>query len=275
VGSYTEPLKRFKYLVAVGVVVAAALALTSAYRVEPGFPPELTAREQPTYTAGTQLEVTSPNAPYYRSAIDVPIVAPAEDNASEEEAAPNLAEQEEPGTNTLIQAANYYPYVIEGDEVKELRERLFGPMEGEIQAEAVGVTITPSRYEPGRLPFIQVFATADSAKGAIALAQNTADAFIRYVRVQQQQRQIRPAQRLAVKQLRRPDEAFSAGGTSMTMPFLVFFAVSLVVVGLAFLLDRLFPRSPQAAVAGEEAEEQPVRAARRDELVAAPGGRKA
>jgi hypothetical protein len=274
VPSYSAPLKRFWFLIALGAVVGVALAITSAYSVGLGVPPKLTAREQPEYTAGTQLEVTSAVSPYYRSAVDVPVVSATRPSTQEEgeEEPTNLVEQAEPTTGTLINAANYYPFVIEGDDVKALRERMFGVIEGEIQAEAVGVTITPSRYEPGRLPFIQVFATADSEKNAIDLAQNTAQAFIRYVQVEQQRNRIRPAQRLAVKQLRRPVEAFAAGGTSPSFPVLVFFAVVMVFVGLAFLLDRLIPRRAQA---DEEPEEQFLRPAPRDELVAAPGSREA
>jgi energy-converting hydrogenase Eha subunit F len=267
VTSYSAPLKRFRLVVALGVVVGAALALTAAYKVDLGtFPPTLTQREQPSYTAGTQLEVSSPLAPYYRSAVDVPVVTPAARD-EEDEAPTNLVEQDEPTAATLIAAANYFPYVIEGDEVRELRERLFGELEGTVTATAIGATLTPNRQEPGRLPFIQLVATSDSPANARALAQNTAEAFIRFVEQEQVRNGIRPAQRLLVKQLRKPQRTFEVGGGSMNLPILIFVALAAVAVGTAFLLDRLFPRPAAATV---ETEELPRRDDR-EQLVAASG----
>jgi hypothetical protein len=254
-------------VIALGVVVGAALALTSAYKIDFGtLPPKLTAREQPSYTAGTQLEVTSPVAPYYRSAVDVPVVTPAR-GADEEETPTNLVEQDEPTAATLIAAANYYPHVIEGDEVRDLREQLFGELEGTVTATAIGATLTPNRQEPGRLPFIQLVATSDSPEHAKALAQNTADAFIRFVRLEQERSNIRPAQRLIVKQLRKPERTFEMGGTSMNLPILIFVALLMVAVGAAYLLDRLFPRRVQVTA---ETDELPRRDDR-EQLVAASG----
>ncbi|MGH3072189.1 MAG: hypothetical protein ACRDNB_07960 [Gaiellaceae bacterium] len=255
-------------VVVLGVMFGSALAVTSAYRVDfASFPPKLTARESPTYSAGTQLEVTSPVEPYYRSAVDVPVVTPA--TQDEEDPAPNLVEQDEPTVQTLIAAANYYPLVIEGDEVKALRERLYGAMEGEVQASAIGALITPNRQEPGRLPFIQIVVTSDSPQNAVKLAQTTADAFIRFVRLQQERRGIRPAQRLIVKQLRKPAQTFEIGGTSMNLPILIFVALAGVAVALAFLLDRMFPRRP--APAAVPADDELVRHEDREQKLVASG----
>ena len=252
--SYSAPLKRFPLVIALGVAVGAAFALTSVYTIDLGsFPPGLTERESPTYTAGTQLEVTSPVDPYYRSSVDVPVVTPATDE--EDKPATTLSEQEEPGVAGIVAAANYYPYIIEGDDVRKLRERLFGPLEGEVQASAIGATTTPNRQEPGRLPFIQLVASSDSPQHAIDLAQQTAEAFIRYVRQQQVRRDIRPEQRLIIEQLRGPERTFQTGGTSMNLPLLIFVALVAVAVAVAYLLDRFFPPSPDAVGVRDDAEE--------------------
>ena len=273
--SYSAPLKRFRLVIALGVVAGAALALTSAYKVDIGsLPPKLTERESPTYSAGTQLEVTSPVEPYYRSAVDVPIVTPATSD-DEDEPAANLVEQDEPTVQTLIAAANYYPHVIEGDEVKALRERLYGPIEGDVQASAIGALVTPNRQEPGRLPFIQIVVSADSPQNAVKLAQTTADAFIRFVRLQQERRNIRPAQRLIVKQLRKPAQTFEVGGTSMNLPILIFIALTAVAVALAYLLDRIFPSRPAAAAVGAADEDDPPRRDDREQTLVAASGHEA
>lgn len=265
-GSYSAPLKRFRLVVAVGILAAATVALTATFKVDVGtFPPDLTARDRPSYSAGTQLEVTSPLEPYYRSAVDVLVVTP---RTTADEELPNIVEQDEPSVRTLVAAANYYPYVIEGDDVKALRERLYGPIEGEVEATAIGATLTPNRQEPGRLPFIQVVVTADSPQNAIRLAQTTADAFIRFVRIQQERRNIRSSQRLLVKQLRKPEKTFEMGGTSMNLPILIFVALAFVACAIAYMLDRLFPTRGAGQPVGVEADH-----ARRDDpqLVAASG----
>ena len=103
---------------------------------------------------------------------------------------------------------------------------------------------------------------------AVRLAQSTADAFIRFVQLQQERRNIRPAQRLIVKQLKKPSQTFEIGGTSMNLPILIFVALVAVSVGLAYLLDRLFPRrAAVVAAAGEELS----RLEDREQLVAASG----
>ena len=263
--SYWAPLLRFRTVIAIGVALGAVLALTSAYSVDL-FPPKLTARESPTYTAGTQLEVTSPIEPYYRTAVDVPVVTPPAEG--EDKPATTLSEEQEPGVTPVVAAANYFPYVIEGDAVRALRERLYGNLDGEIQATAIGATTTPNRQEPGRLPFIQVIATSDSPQNAINLAQQTAAAFSRYVQQQQQQRDIPRDQRLVIKQLRKPAQTFEIGGTSMNLPILIFLAIAAFAVAVAYLLDRLFPPRPEAAAAADEGE-LPRRDDREQPLVAA------
>jgi hypothetical protein len=154
---------------------------------------------------------------------------------------------ETPEFNVLNAAANYYPYVIEGDEVKALREERFGPIPGTLSATAVGATITPSRHEPGRLPFIQLIATSDTPQHAIDLAQQTADTFIAFVAQKQEGRNIRPGQRLIIRQVRKPVETFAIGGTSFALPMLIVVFLSLVAAAIAFLLDRLFPRTVAVA----------------------------
>ena len=183
-------------------------------------------------------------------------MTPATDE--EDKPATTLSEQEEPGVAGIVAAANYYPYIIEGDDVRALRERLFGPLEGEVQASAIGATTTPNRQEPGRLPFIQLVASSDSPQHAIDLAQQTAEAFIRYVRQQQVRRDIRPEQRLIIEQLRGPDRTFQTGGTSMNLPLLIFVALVAVAVAVAYLLDRLFPLRPDAVGAAVDDDEDAV-----------------
>ena len=101
-----------------GFLLACLVAVLAVYRVELGIPPTLTAREQPTYTAGSRVAVTSGERPYFRVTVDKLVEAPASGEGDEPgEILVNAA----PDTNTLINAANLYPLLIESDQVAEVR----------------------------------------------------------------------------------------------------------------------------------------------------------
>jgi len=124
VTSYSRPLKGFWWVVALTFILGLALAVTSAYKVDfATIPPKLTERELPTYTAGTQLEVTSQQQPYYRTSVDVPVIVPTptQTTTGPNTTARPATEPQVPEVQTLIVAANYYPYLIECDACTNLR----------------------------------------------------------------------------------------------------------------------------------------------------------
>ena len=90
--------------------------------------------------------------------------------------APASGEGDEPGeilvnaapdTNTLINAANLYPLLIESDQVAEVRREPVGPIPGFVTAQAVFAINTPGRFEPSRVPVIQILANADTPEALV------------------------------------------------------------------------------------------------------------
>ena len=77
-------------------------------------------RDQRTYVASTRLLVTSSEAPYYRIGttdfVEAPQPAATEGDDAPTRSAPVLV-TDTPDTDTLIQAANLYPLLIESDQV--------------------------------------------------------------------------------------------------------------------------------------------------------------
>jgi hypothetical protein len=240
--SYGPALRRFWWVLALGGVVAVAAALLMVYSVQSVAPPKLTAREKPAYTAEVRLFVTSGEAPYLRTSVprfrDVPI-------GTEGEAASSpLQVQDAPDVKTLVDAANVYPLLIVSDDVARLREERFGDLPGEVSAQAIFASATANRYQPSQIPVIELFATADSADDAIALASATSQAFRQWMSREQQRAGISPKQRILIQELEAPTEAFTTGGSGVSLPVLAMLAILTAFGAGAIMLDRMYPRPP-------------------------------
>jgi hypothetical protein len=243
VNQTSRVLKRFWWLIAIGFLFALAAAVLSIYRADfSSIPPKLSERAHPTYTTAMRLLVTSSERPYVRTSIPRPVVSPTTDPTQILRPGAQLpTEAQAPDYQVLLFAANLYPWLIESDPVADLRTQLYGEIPGTVTATTIGAVMTPNRVETSRIPVIQIVATSDSPRNAIALAQRTGDAFIEYIE-RQQGEGLKAKEKIVVQPLRAPREPFAAGGTSMSLPMLVVVALTMAFVALAFLLDRLFPR---------------------------------
>ena len=245
---YGPALRRFWWLIALGAIVAMALAVIMVYSVS-GIPPKFTARDQPVYTAEVRMFVTSGEAPYLRTSVprftDVPIGA---DGTS----APLQQVQDPPDTRTLVAATNVYPLLIESDAVAALRTKMFGALEGEIVAQAIFAAATAARYQPSEIPVIELFATSDSPKGAIALAGATSKAFRAWMAREQGKAKIAPKQRILIQELEAPTDAIATGGAGIGLPILAMLAVLSAFAAGAIMLDRLFPRPEDEGAASSD-----------------------
>ena len=149
-----------------------------------------------------------------------------------------------PDTATLIQAANLYPLLIESDQVELMRERMFGPVVGDVSARAIYAVATPGRFELSDVPVIELMAESQTGGEAIALAEASSKAFIRWISQQQAAAGVEEGERIVVEQLRTPQEATPSGATPTTLVALVTLAVMGAFIALAVALDRIFPRKP-------------------------------
>jgi hypothetical protein len=251
VNDYVRSLLRFWWVLVVGLAIAQVAAIMAVYRVDlSSVPPELTQRQKPSYSAQGRLLVTSSDRPDLRNAItSQQAVPPTADGPRASIPVTSI-----PDTSVVVQAANVYPVFIEGDPVAKLRHEMFGPTPGTVHAQALYAVSSPSRFTPSRIPVIQVIGVADSPQKAIQLVDRTNSAFLRWLTQTQAQSGIKAAQRITVVPVQSPKTANEFGGSSSTLPVLVFGVVLMAFVALALFFDRMFPR-PQVATAAEPVQE--------------------
>lgn len=231
---YVRALRRFWWLLLLGLGVAAIAAIAAVYRIDLGsVPPTLEKRAQVTYTAAARLLVTSGEAPYFRTTVTRELPTDSGETTQEFAGAPDIG--------TLITTANLYPILIESDEVQELRQEMSGPLPGSITTRAIYEVNSPSRFELSQVPVVEVYGHAGTYAGAVDLTQATVEAFMTYVDRTQDDAGLRPQERILLQEIQRPDGAVASGGASLSLPLMLFVVVAAAFVALAILLDRLFP----------------------------------
>ncbi|MGH3112389.1 MAG: zinc ribbon domain-containing protein [Gaiellaceae bacterium] len=229
---YVRALRRFWWLLVLGLGIAALAAIASVYRIDFfSVPPSLEKRAQVTYTAAAQLLVTSAEAPYYRTTVTRDVTSG--DETQEFAGAPDIG--------TLISTANLYPILIESDEVQELRQELAGPLPGSVTTRAIYEVNSPSRFELSQVPVVEVYGHSNTYSGAVDIAQATVDAFLVYVDRAQDRASLRREERILLEEIQRPDGAVASGGSSLSLPLMLFVVIAAAFFALAILLDRLFP----------------------------------
>jgi hypothetical protein len=229
---YVRALTRFWWLLAVGLGIAAIVAVLSIYRVDLSVPPGVEKKAQITYTAAAQLLVTSEEAPYVRTRV-----------TQEVEGGDGTVQTytSSPDITTLISAANLYPVLISSDEVEQLRDEMAGPLPGAITTRAIYEVSSPSRFELSQVPVVEVYGHADSPAAAVEITQSTVEAFLAYIDEQQDAASLRGPERIVLEEIQRPAGAIASGGSSLSLPLMLFLVIAAAFLALAILLDRLFP----------------------------------
>jgi hypothetical protein len=233
-------LWRFKFLVAAGLVLAVVLAVLSVCSVSTD---GVAYRKPVLWSSTTRIGVTQEGFPWGRLLVPEELGRP--ENGVVPQADPNRL-------NTL---AALYAELATSDPVRRLMaQRGTIPLCEQEGASAAGTSpekcgklaATPVVVGDNRvaLPFIDLTATAPSAKKAMKLAQDGADAFGTYIRTQQIANNVPADDRVIVEQLVEPKRAEVARPRSKTMPVVVFLAVMLATIGLAFLLENMRPPKP-------------------------------
>lgn len=218
-GTTVRALTHYWWLVVAGIVLAVAAAV-AVYQQE----------ARPKYTATTNLFVNSPSAPYLRTQQGTQPTTPSKTG--------NSANKATPDTDTLVNAANTYPLLIQSDKIAQVRRRHYGNIEGTVTANALNATTnTYGVYRPSPLPVIQVKATSKPASRAEQLVDATVGAFQLWMRQQQQQHKIPPSERISVQQLSSPTVA-TVNTRSKGLPLFVAALVLLAFCGLAVIADN-------------------------------------
>jgi hypothetical protein len=268
---YVQALRRFWWVLVIGLVVALLAALSARFSISL-FPPGLEEKEEVTYTSTARLLVSSAETPYFRSQKTTFVEQPnrgGEDatGATGDETQEPSADGASAGTvpfvtapdlNTLARVANLYPLMIESDQVANYRQEKFGNLPGSVSASGIYSVATANRVELSEIPVIQLVAVAGTPQDAVALADKTAKSFIGWMEQEQKAAEILPEDRIVVQQMNVPRGAVASAGPSTTLPVLVFIVVFAAFCVLAILLDRLIPSRPRPASADVERIEEPV-----------------
>lgn len=245
-GLYVRVLWRFRLLVVVGLLLAGSLAVLSLVRIDGD---GVTYRDPELWASTTRLGVTQNGFPWGR------LLAQEQ---SPGEAARNLAiPLADP--NRLTTLAVLYAELATSDPVRRqmLREGAAGvcPQGNGLAAGSNGPQlcgrVVASAISAGEnrvmLPLIDLTAIATSPRAAVELAQRAATAFGNYIRQQQVANKVPRGDRVVVEQLQLPKAPRIFQPRSKTLPVVVFLAVMLATVGLAFLLENLRPPRKPAA----------------------------
>jgi hypothetical protein len=236
-------LRRFWWLLVVGGVVGVIVAVSMVYKI-----PSFEQRDGRTYTAQSRLFVTSPEGQYIRLSVPREVETGGEGRGGATGGGPAVT-QVPPNVQPLLAAANLYPLIIVGDDVTRLRTKMYGPLPGRVSAQAYSAVSTPQRFSPAQIPVIDIFASSSTPKQAITLANATADAFGRWVRIEQNRAGLKPAERILIRELQVPQAAIASAGPSWGVPMLVALALIAAFGFLAVVLDQLYPRTEESGSA--------------------------
>jgi hypothetical protein len=260
-------LWRYKYLVAIGFILAVILAVLSVASVGTE---GIAYRKAVLWSSTTRIGVTQEGFPWGRLQVPEELGRPSQ-----------VGDVPQADPNRLNTLAALYAELATSDPVRRrlTQEGAIPLCEQEGATEAVEtsseecgkLTATPVVVGDNRvaLPFIDLMAIAPSATGAMDLAQDSADAFRRYIRTRQVANNVPADDRVVVEQLVRPTRAEVARPRSRTMPVVVFLAVMLSTIGLAFLLENMTPSTSKPTTvqtvrrwAPDAAEPEPTRQSR-------------
>jgi hypothetical protein len=234
-------LWRFRFFVAVGVLIATSLAAYSFVKVDlSSGSPTVSYRDHEQWESLSTIFVTTRGFPWGSVELQ-----PTRTGAGQPDFDPAA----------LTSAASLYMELATGDEVLRRMSR-DGPIDGFLQA----FPVRAGRDSRGDLlPMITLSAIAATPPAAHRLAQRHVQALIDVIRTLQSNAQIPSAHRVQVEVLRQPQTPVLLEPRKRTRPIVVFMAVMFMIVGIAFVLENLRPRvHPVNAEAEAEAEARPV-----------------
>ncbi len=220
---------RFKWLVALGLIIAAGLAFLSYQR------------QTEEYASYATVFVTQNGFPWGRLALPGPVIGESGSGgtASPTDTGPAFADP-----NRLSSLAILYARLADSDPVRQLMAE-----EGKIEGRIEAATLLASDNQSDALPLISIAGIASTPEAAITTAQRATTSLVSFIEDQQKANGIPASERVKFQVVKEPDKAKVLSGKSLTLPIVVFLAVMLGVVALAFLLQNLRPPRPGKASA--------------------------
>jgi hypothetical protein len=236
VPGYLKVLWSSRWLLVVGVVVAAVAAFFAGFTIVDG---RVQSRAIEQYTAETTLLVSSPAAEMYQAVI------PGQ----------QLVEgQTQPEEADLTSKTILYAYIIAGTDMRDEVEKSIGSFADTDALTALRRTTQPGGDEafPGRysLPILAVMGASLDPQRAEQISQTAADLFIANMADEQEKSKLPDSERVVITVLDSPT-AIEVEGSNPAIPIvLTFLGVFLLFVVAAFVVAGVRGgRSRRAAVA--------------------------
>jgi hypothetical protein len=202
-------LKRFKKTVIGGLVLAIGLAALAHMH------------HTVIWESNAEALITETGFPYGQGAVPVP--------------KGGTAVATNPGA--LSGDAPIYVQFVNGDAVQSKLKNLPGTV-------VAGEVTDPS--DGADLPFIALTATGPTAEDAVNLAQKAFTVLTAYITQQQTAAGIPPSERAILQLVGNGSAPKLAGGSSSTIPILVFVAVFGAAIAIAFLVENARPKTAAA-----------------------------
>jgi hypothetical protein len=258
-------LRRFWWVAFLTVILAGVAFVFATYTVKLGLPPKLTARAQPSYSASTQLLITSKRDPYLSAAnVNARIVKYPTSTTTASGSATAYTYDSSGGADgdlqRLVEIANDLPPRVTSDPVIQLRNKEFRRINGTVTANNPYAFSGAGGFNEGPLPYIQINGTAHSPQDALDITNETALAFQTWFTRQQAATGISVEDRVLVDQVNSADKAVPASGRKPILGIAAALLVLLGGTGLALALERLIPRRSTRAqrVAVPAEQERPL-----------------
>jgi hypothetical protein len=241
-------------LLAIGAGVALIVAVATVASISTGVPPKVTYRSHPTFSATQQELVTARSNPFLRTQqrTVVPSRQGTGGSGNSTTTPQSSVQLQAPNVDVLVRAANYYPYLIQSDQVVAIRDRRFGQLPGEVSAQALNSFASANRFRESTFPIIEVTGTAPTAEQAKKVTTATVAAFREWLTKSQNSARVPENERVLIQDLQKAGQPVATGGPKHGPDLIVGIAIFALFAGAALLLGRLFPPRPDGATRAEE-----------------------
>jgi hypothetical protein len=228
---HLQVLKRGRAIIAVGLLVAIAVATLATFRVSFDGGPQLAFRKPEVWSSSTKLLLTQPGFPWGRSVL--PGAAPAGPDAEAQAAADEKGNLQFADPSRLAYLAWIYSHFLMGDEVRTMIKDK--PLDMDIQA---GPLSAGGSMSAASLPIIGLTTTAHTAKEARKLNDDVHLALEDYLTRQQRRSSTPVTDRVVISTVDRP-EPIRIKGHSVNLGVMAFLLIMVASVSLVYLLENL------------------------------------
>jgi hypothetical protein len=236
---YGRVLRRHRTIVVVGFAAAVVLATAAYYRISfSGGLPKLTPRSAQLWQSQADVFLTEGGFPAGRRNYPVITQTIGGDTVT-------IPKFNNPFTYAGL--APLYARLATSD-VVGMRVRKLGPPYGSINA---APAVDNSSGNSVMLPMVWIFGRADSAAAAQLTTARALDAFLGYVREQQQSGGIPASQRIQLQVVNAPEPATLLLGRKKTLPIVVFFGVLTAAIALVFVRENRVRSRPAIEVVSD------------------------